>query len=249
MNRGIAAAHQNGILTATTLMATGGQFDDAVRLAREHSSLDIGAHLVLVGSPGFPDSVAQLMVALAQKRIRPYEVLAGQVRRILDAGIRPTHLDTHKHTHLLPPVLEAVARIGEEFRIPWVRRPFDLPISGGGAGWGRRLVSQSFSLLRRRFHRVLSAHGCRTTDHFAGFQITGNYDGAELARLIRNLPDGVTEFMCHPGFCTDELRGERTRLKESRQKELEALVSPEVRQALCEANCQLVSYEGMEARL
>ncbi|HME08190.1 MAG TPA: ChbG/HpnK family deacetylase, partial [Bryobacteraceae bacterium] len=78
--------------------------------------------------------------------------------------------------------------------------------------------------------------------------ITGNYDGAELARLIRNLPDGVTEFMCHPGFCTDELRGERTRLKESRQKELEALRSPEVRQALKEANCQLVSYAQMEVR-
>ena len=170
------------------------------------------------------------------------------VRRILDAGIQPSHLDTHKHTHLLPPVLEAVARIGEVFRIPWVRRPFDLPMSGGGVSWGRRLVSQSFGLLRRRFHRVLSAHGCRTTDHFAGFQITGNYDGAELARLIRILPDGVTEFMCHPGFCTDELRGERTRLKESRQKELEALRSPEVRQALCEANCQLVSYAQMEAR-
>ena len=248
MNRGIAAAHQTGILTATTLMATGAQFDDAVKLAREHPSLDVGAHLVLVGSPGFPDTVTQLIAALAQKRIQPYEVLSAQVRRILDAGIQPSHLDTHKHTHLLPPVLEAVARIGEEFRIPWVRRPFDLPMSGGGVSWGRRLVSQSFGLLRRRFHRVLSAHGCRTTDHFAGFQITGNYDGAELARLIRNLPDGVTEFMCHPGFCTDELRGERTRLKESRQKELEALTSPEVRQALCEANCQLVSYAQMEAR-
>ncbi len=27
---------------------------------------------------------------------------AAQISRIVDAGIAPTHLDTHKHTHLLP---------------------------------------------------------------------------------------------------------------------------------------------------
>jgi predicted glycoside hydrolase/deacetylase ChbG (UPF0249 family) len=242
VNQGIVAAHRLGILTATTLMATGAQFDDAVSLARENPSLDVGCHLVLVGSPGFPDTVPQLIWALLQKRIRPYEVLSAQVKRILNAGIQPTHLDTHKHTHLLPQVLEAVARIGQEFHIPWVRRPFDLPISGTGASWQRRTVSRSFELLRRRFHRVLSAHECRTTDHFAGFQITGSFDGPELARLIGALPDGVTEFMCHPGFCTGELLGQRTRLKESRQKELQALTATEVRQALQDANCQLISF-------
>jgi len=36
VNAGIVEAHRNGILTATTLMATGPAFDDAVRLAREH---------------------------------------------------------------------------------------------------------------------------------------------------------------------------------------------------------------------
>jgi len=245
VNRGIVAAQQGGILTATTLMATGAHFDDAVRLARENPSLDIGCHLVLVGSPGFPDSVAQLILALARKRIDPYRELSAQVQRILDAGIQPTHLDTHKHTHLLPPVLEAIARIGEDYHIPWVRRPFDLPISGAGVSWARQAVSRSFGLLRRRFHRVLSAHGCRTTDHFAGFQITGNFDAAELAGLIRLLPDGVTELMCHPGYSTEELLAEKTRLKESRQKELEALLAPEVRQALKEADCRLVSYRDL----
>jgi predicted glycoside hydrolase/deacetylase ChbG (UPF0249 family) len=235
VNLGIVAAHRLGILTATTLMATGGQFEDAVRLARENRELDVGCHLVLVGSAGFPDSVSQLILALALKRIRPYEEFAAQVRRVLEAGIQPTHLDTHKHTHLLPPVLDAVARIGEEFKIPWVRRPFDLPIGAAGVSPVRRAVSRSFQLVRERFHRVLTAHGCRTTDHFAGFQITGNYDAGELALLIRALPDGVTEFMCHPGYCTQELRG---------QKELAALTAPEVREALAAANCQLTSYRS-----
>src|SRR5580692_8451402 len=115
VNQGIVEAHQRGILTATTLMATGAAFDDAVRLARENPSLDIGCHLVLVGDPPFPPTVAKLIQAVALNRIRVYDELAAQVRRILDAGLAPTHLDTHKHTHLLPTVLAAVARISEEF--------------------------------------------------------------------------------------------------------------------------------------
>ncbi len=49
VNAGIVEAHRRGILTATTLMANGDAFDDAVRLARETPTLDIGCHLVLIG--------------------------------------------------------------------------------------------------------------------------------------------------------------------------------------------------------
>src|SRR6185312_4059140 len=104
VNAGIVEAHRNGILTATTLMATGNAFDDAVRLALEAPSLDIGCHLVLVGAPGFPLTIPQLVRAVALGRIDIYTKLSERVRRIVDAGLSPTHLDTHKHTHLLPPV-------------------------------------------------------------------------------------------------------------------------------------------------
>src|SRR5580698_9409448 len=100
-------------------MSNGPAFEDAVRLARENPKLDIGVHLVLVGQPPFPMTVAQLTRAVLLKKIHVYEELSAQVRKILDAGLRPTHLDTHKHTHLLPPVLDAVARISEEFKIRW----------------------------------------------------------------------------------------------------------------------------------
>ena len=59
VNQGIVEAHTNGILTATTLMSDGPAFDDAVRLAKENPTLDIGVHLVLVGQPPFPMTVAQ----------------------------------------------------------------------------------------------------------------------------------------------------------------------------------------------
>ena len=245
VNQGIVEAHQEGILTATTLMATGAAFDDAVRLARGNPSLDVGCHLVLVGDPPFPETVLQLMSAIALGRVRIHDELASQVRRIVDAGLRPTHLDTHKHTHLLPPVLIAVARVSEEFGIPWVRRPFDFPLQPGGAGLGKRAVSRGFGIVRRRFERVLARHGCRSTDHFAGFQITGSVNARIVVELLRSLPEGSTEFMCHPGRCTAELRAARTRLKESREEELRALTAPETRAALQDAGVKLVSYREL----
>ena len=250
VNRGIIEAHQNGILTSTTLMAAdlaegSKAFEDAVRLAKENPTLDIGCHLVLVGAPPFPATVSRLIQAVALKRIRVYDELAAQVRRILDAGLTPTHLDTHKHTHLLPAVLDAVAHISQEFGIPWVRRPFDFPLQPGGIGWKKRAVNRTFGLVRGRFERVLRARGCRFTDHFAGFQITGNYDAAALVSLIRALPDGSTEFMCHPGRCGVELVAAKTRLKESREQELRALTAPEVRAALDESTVRLAGFNRL----
>jgi predicted glycoside hydrolase/deacetylase ChbG (UPF0249 family) len=51
--------------------------------------------------------------------------------------------------------------------------------------------------------------------------------------------------MCHPGICTAELRGARTRLKESREEELQALTAPEVRDALRESGVELTNYREL----
>jgi predicted glycoside hydrolase/deacetylase ChbG (UPF0249 family) len=253
VNAGIVEAHRKGILTATTLMANGDAFADAVRLARETPTLDIGCHLVLIGGQSlvtkkaFPVTVPQLVAALAAGKIRVYDELAAQVRRIVDAGLGPTHLDTHKHTHLAPPVLDAVARLAEDFDIRWVRRPFDFPLQAlrGGVPRVKRLTSGALGMMRRRFHRVLERHGCRTTDHFAGFQITGRFRTAELVELMSEIPEGSTELMVHPGYCGAALRGAPTRLKESREAELAALVAPEVRSAMLRNGIGLVNYKEM----
>ena len=253
VNQGIVDAHRRGILTATTLMANGEAFEDALRLASETPTLDIGCHLVLVGGrslvtgKAYPRTLGQLLAALARRELHPYKELAAQVRRILAAGVHPTHLDTHKHTHLAPPVLDAVARLGQEFGIRWVRRPFDFPLRAryGSIPRMKRLTSAALGLLRRRFHRVLEKHGCRSTDHFAGFQITGRFRTAELVELLAAIPEGSTELMCHPGHCGEALRGASTRLKESREHELEALVAPETRTALERNGIELVSYGGL----
>jgi predicted glycoside hydrolase/deacetylase ChbG (UPF0249 family) len=51
--------------------------------------------------------------------------------------------------------------------------------------------------------------------------------------------------MCHPGYCGDDLRQARTRLKESRARELEALLDSGVRAALVDAGVELVNYRTL----
>jgi len=234
VNRGIVEAHRNGIVTATTLMAAGAAFDDAVRLADENPTLDIGCHLVLVGSrsalhpeKNLPPDIPALIRTIALRRMRIFDELAAQVKKILAAGIRPTHLDTHKHTHLLPEVAWAVGRVSRTFGIPWVRGPLRAPL---------------FATITRLIFRY---HGCRSTGRFAGFRMTGRFGTEELVKFLKELPGGTTEFMCHPGFCEDELLRAPTRLKQSRARELEALTAPATRRAIEQAGIRLAAYRDL----
>lgn len=255
VNAGIVRAHREGILTATTLMANGAAFDDAVSLAAENPTLDVGVHLQMVQGPSLsqpgrmlPETIPALIRDLTFRRWNIYAELSNQVERILAAGIRPTHLDTHKHTHLLPPVLSAVARLSQQYEIPWVRRPFDLPLDGTRASLTTRTASLAMKRLRRHFGCVLSSHGARSTDHFAGFVWTGLYQAQDLVQLIEQLPEGSTEFMCHPGICGPELLAATTRLKQTRQQELNALIDPRVRHAIEASQVQLTSYRQLSGQ-
>ncbi|MEZ5353325.1 MAG: ChbG/HpnK family deacetylase [Bryobacteraceae bacterium] len=240
VNEGIVEAHRRGILTSTTIMATGAAFDHAVELARSHPGLDIGVHLVLVGSgralrggAAFPETVTKLMAALALGRIDVEGELEAQIAKVMEAGLRPTHLDSHKHTHLLPRVLKAAARLGERYGIEWVRRTLPVEVRAPGiAGWSERLLAR---------------HRCRMADRFLGFRETGKFDAAMLSDVLRRVPEGTSEFMCHPGYCGEELRAARTRLKESRRRELDALVAPEVRETVERCGIRLSGYGAIGA--
>jgi predicted glycoside hydrolase/deacetylase ChbG (UPF0249 family) len=250
VNAGIIEAFRDGILRATTLMATGAAFDDAVRLAKENPDLDVGVHFVLTGGKSllsgkpFPKSIPDLVRAVYAGEWNLYEELASQARRILDAGLHPIHADTHKHTHLLPPVRRALLTVAEEFGIRWIRRPADVPIE-----YGSPVVTHALSLLMRRlmrnFDNELAAADLRSTDHFTGFALTGRFRTRDLVRLFGKLPEGTTEFMTHPGQCTAELRSASTRLKECRLQELKALTDPETFLALRAQSIALTRYRDL----
>ncbi|MFN0106388.1 MAG: carbohydrate deacetylase [Bryobacteraceae bacterium] len=246
VNAGIIDAYTGGILTATTLMANGDAFDDAVQLAQANPALDIGIHFVLIGGNSlltqkpFPKDVSSLLRAVYSGTLNLYDEFAAQARRITAAGILPSHADTHKHTHLLPPVCRALCTVAEEFHIPFVRRPADIPLP-----YRAPLSAKLMNILMRRLARDIDSSSLRTTDHFAGFAVTGRFNSKDLEDLFARLPEGITELMTHPGRCTSELQSAPTRLKQSRAAELQALTAPETRAALEKNHITLTRYRDL----
>ena len=225
-------------------MANGGAFHDAVRLAHDTPSLDVGCHLVLVQGRSvltgrtLPETPGRLLSALARRQLDVYAELKAQIEKIIAAGIRPTHLDSHKHTHIVPSVFRIVIRLAHEFDIPYVRLPLDNTIPG----------SRYPCSVASRYYRGL-ARGYRVcmTDHFIGFRLTGSLTTESFAVALSRLPDGTTEFMCHPGFLGPDLRHAPTRLKESRVRELEALTSPQIRELMAAKSIRLEVF-GKDSR-
>jgi hopanoid biosynthesis associated protein HpnK len=238
VNRAIVSAHRTGIVTSTSLMANGKAFPDAVERWKENPSLDVGCHVNfvegrpvsapekvphLVNSAGEFHGLARFGLRLATGRVPEQEMereLSAQIETILAAGIIPSHVDTHQHIHLHPLVAAVVERVGKRYGIGWIRRVCEncLPPWREGA-WSRRAVATLSNLLAAPLQRQADGHGLRTPDAFSGFVLTGRLSAGALQATLALLPEGVTELMCHPGYCDPELSAAATSLKQQREVE------------------------------
>ena len=180
-----------------------------------------------------PEGPRELLPVLARGGLNIYAELKAQIEKILAAGIRISHLDSHKHTHLVPSVFRTVVKLADEFGIRWVRLPLDSTV---------RLGKLSSTLGSRYYRRFAHGKNVSFTDHFLGFHLTGSLTETTFAEALQHLQDGTTEFMCHPGYLGDELKQARTRLKDSRLRELEALTSPRIRQLITEKDIALAPF-------
>jgi chitin disaccharide deacetylase len=257
ITRGILDAHTYGVLTHASLVASGPFAAEAIALARDTPSLSVGLHLVLVdGRPCLPTRLVPSLLddgrcfratagafvrdcVLARVARREVESeLRAQIERALAGGIRPTHLDSHKHVHMWPPIFEIVTRLASEYGIPSVRVALERPV-------GRLLLETRRDPAARRqavanlgmtplawmdTHRLAAARLTRTA--FAGLAYTGILTPQRLAGLIARLPAGRTELMTHPGYVDDHLSAVTTRLRRERELELELLCSPDTRTLL-----------------
>ena len=269
VNDGIFDAHEHGILTSASLMANAPATADAIRRAKSHPSLGLGAHLTLVDGaailpPGrvptlveddgrFRQSWKPFIVACLRRRVSLVDVereLTAQIQRLVGAGVRLTHLDAHKHVHAYPPIFAIVARLAVRFGIPVVRVPYERPSQRTLLGDGRdRWTTRRQALLNaamwpwaRRNSRTAAALGLRTP-HFIGRIHTGVLDQARLHSLLRTIRPGVTELMVHPGYVDDALIGTSTRLLESRSQELDLLCSPDTRALILGERIGLVRHD------
>ena len=258
VTEGILRAHAEGIVTSASLTANMPAAAAAVGRLGDAPGLGVGVHLnVCQGPPlsragraladedGMMRSTATAVLLGCMLRPRRLDAIEAecdaQVRWVLDHGIRPTHLDSHRHVHAFTPVFARVARLARRYDIPFVRRHREV-LRGGGwpapAAKQRRVavLSNVFGLCNGPM-----AAGVRRADATWGVAHTGRIDAGWLMRAADRIGPGVTEIMTHPG-AGDDLDPAETRLLASRRAELEALCDPAVKEAFRRNGIELVHY-------
>jgi len=200
---------------------------------------------------GFGGFGAQVLRGRVSRNEIKREVLA-QIEHIRNAGIVPTHFDTHKHTHMLWRVLEPLLEAAKETGITALRNPFEpawavgkWSFLGMPGKWVRPLEVSLLRKLQPGFKRLAEKYGMRYPDGTIGIAITGTTDQASFLRLLRELPEGTWELVCHPGYNDRELEGVATRLRASREKELSWLTSSETRALVQEQGIELISFREL----
>ena len=271
VNEGIIRAHREGILTSATLMANGLAFEDAARKAFENPKLGIGCHLVLVGGKpvaplanvpslidaqgNLPDSLASFMARLSTGMIKMDEVgceLKAQIQKIRAAGIIPSHVDTHKHTHAHPRVMEVLGGVAQRFGITKIRRPVENlrdsweTTRGEGRGLSKQMVAAgAVWVVASGFEAIAEKYKLTCPDHFLGLAMTGELGPTGLRRMAESVEEGSTEIMLHPGICDADLRASGSRLQQQRQTELDGLLDGSVRDAFLQRGIHFISYREL----
>jgi len=272
VNRGIAEAHRKGLVTSTSLLANGRAFDAAVAVGRNNPALGVGVHLNLSDGPptaqagevtGLLNEAGQLeegpeglLLRLARRGLRVAEVERewdAQIQKVRDAGIQPTHLDGHKHVHMLPGLFEVALRLAKKHGVRAIRVAHEESTLRAALSAGKNqkrsvqlkqgVQARGLKFMARAARELAERAGLATADYFCGIAQTGVLTRAGVERLLETLPEGTTELMCHPGYADEELQQTRTRLQESRQTELGILTDTGIRKLVATRGIRLINYK------
>lgn len=200
----------------------------------------------------FRTAFGSFALASTLGKLRADEIEAeatAQLHKLQTAGIQVSHFDTHKHVHLFPKVLAPLLRAAKACGVSAVRNPFGpvrvLHLRAQPASWKRWTQVGILNSLSGKFRRAVSKSGLRTTDGTIGVVGTGSMTPELFQLLLKTIPSGTWEFVCHPGYLDDDLRAAGTRLLESRETELQMLTAPSMPEFLQRHDIVLSSYRDL----
>jgi chitin disaccharide deacetylase len=262
VNRGVVRAFQDGIVTSASLLVTGSAFEDAVALVRQNPKLDVGLHLALVEERAvlgpdvlptlvdqtgrFPRTSTEFIGRAVLGRIKWHEVereIEAQIALFQKTGLRLSHLDSHQHLHMFPPIFIIVRRLTRSMQNVWIRNPVGPWRKSPDVRMGRwiRQLGLNFTCLSAR-----ALHGRplpQMPDGMYGFEVSGCLTRRELEQILRKIPDGLYELVCHPGEDDVDTRTRYSHWGYQWAEELKALTAPETQVVLKEHGIALTSFE------
>lgn len=237
VNYGIQEAFQKGIVRSASLLPTGREFSHALGIVRQNPDLGVGVHLTLThGRPVGPkpdtlvDADGNFLgrdALLKQcRQLDPRQIereFQAQIQKVMDHGIRPTHLDTHHNIHWTQPVLTVFLRLAAAFRLPvCLVGCNEVPVAFRALP-GPQLLDRSF-------------HGEQATlQHL--LEVIDSY----------KTNDSVVEVVTHPGYVDSGLFQDST-YHTFREMELRVLLSGELRRLIARNGVTLIGYQQLSAR-
>lgn len=141
VNRHIEECIKQGIVSSTTLLVNAPAFEDGVRIAKQYSQVSVGIHLNLIEfAPLTNEDVfrefgvvdddgnfiegAIFVANCKDERLKKaiFEEWDEQINKFEAAGIIPTHIDSHEHTHTIIALQDVLCRVMDKHGIKRVRR-------------------------------------------------------------------------------------------------------------------------------
>ena len=226
INAEILTCIEPGILTSVSLMPGGPAATDAIAAAQNFPpTVGAGVHLTLDTIPpvlpptAIPDLTTRtgrflpppaLIFALLTQRQACQQVRkewAAQIETVIKSGLRPDHLDGHRHLHVLPSLTPIVVQLAREYHIPAVRLPLDHFTTGKSfSRLPARLALRAAATLSKPKLKPLAR-----PDLMLGFSTAGHYSENLFLRDISLLKNGQTaEAMFHPGPADIDIPDYRT---------------------------------------
>src|SRR5262249_47219880 len=132
--------------------------------------------------------------------------IRSQIEKAMGAGLRITHIDGHKHVHVMPQVMRVICRVAPAYGIKAVRSVSERAWGLGQIRWKQFVFAKWASVMWQLSARRISKAGFVTPQYFYGITQTGFLDPNVLTSIIRDLQPGVHELMCHPGYVDEELK-------------------------------------------
>ena len=259
VNKAIFELVDAKVLTSTSVMTNMPYYNRVENLKNE---IGIGIHLNLtVGNPVLEKTKISTLVndkgdflglnillnKMIRRKISKIEVEAefeGQIKKLLDIGIQPDHVNTHESLMKYPFFLSIIRKLAYKYKIMGVRtyspRKFNY----------KRLLSLKriliSSLLYYQKLRWVKAGYNVSTKFDSLLKINLDYKEAIelLNEIFQNLPSGILEIIVHPGYCNEENATLGDYIYE-REVELKALLSSEFKTILDNSGATLISFNDI----
>ena len=259
VNRGILEAYAAGVVSSVSVLVNAPGWTDAVQRLRDLGpGPGVGLHVNLtMGRPvswggGLCDArsgrfhtLPALVARALAGRLDPGDVAiecAAQLARLRTAGLVVTHLDSHRHVHVLPGVWGAVVEAARAAGVPVVRVPLE-PWSVNPANWRASLKKAALRMAWGVASR--GAVALDRPDRFVGISLQGSRSfPARLLAVLDRLEPGTTELMVHPGYADGDLAAWDD-YTAPRARELAALTLPEVRERFREGRFRLIHFGAL----